>query len=252
MRVIAIANSKGGCGKTSTTFTLGSELARRGNRVLLWDADPQATLTNCFKVDFPQHQLYSDDILATDKLDITAAPVEISKNLFLIPATGGLGDIASVLSSGDNIFRIRKGLQKLASFGFDYVLLDPPGSTEIFMSAVLVATQDVLIPVRPTDNDFTTMVEFKSAIDKVRPLNPTLRVRGILFNQVITSSNNAKIYRKYLEDAGWEELVCKSTIRMATSIANAPGQGKDAIAFDPKSKASQDYKKLTEEVLSWN
>ena len=251
-RVIAIANSKGGSGKTATTFNLGCELARRGEKVLLWDIDPQASLTNCFKVELPQTQLYTDDILATEKLDVTKAPVKIGDNLYLIPATQALGGVEGLLSEGDNIQRVKRCLDRLAHMEFTYVLLDPPGSTDIFMSAALVAAKEVLIPVRPTDSDFSTMVDFKEAIEKVKTLNPQIEVKGILFNQVITSSKNQKIYRSFLEEANWSELVCKTSVRMATTVANAPGKGKDVIAFDPKSKAADDYRNLAKEVMSWN
>src|SRR3954469_19433906 len=91
MRVIAVANSKGGSGKTATVFNLGAELARRGEKVLLWDVDPQASLTDCFKVQYPAHQIYTDDALATEKIDVTQAPVQVADNLSIIPTTKALG-----------------------------------------------------------------------------------------------------------------------------------------------------------------
>jgi chromosome partitioning protein len=252
MRVIAIANSKGGSGKTATVFNLGADLARRGHKVLLWDLDPQASLSNAFKVEFRQAQLYTEDILSTEKLDPSQAPVEVSANLHLIPATSALGGVEGVLATGNNIYRVRRCLDRLAALGFDFVLLDPPGATDIFMSAALVASHDILIPTRPTDTDFATMVEFKRSIDKVKDLNPELRIRGILFNQVITSSKNARIYRGFLDDPEWSDLVCQSSIRLATNIANSTAHGKDVISLEPKSKSATDYRKLTEEILLWN
>jgi len=250
-RIIAVANSKGGSGKTATVFNLASEIARKGSKVLIWDLDPQASLTSCFGFTYPQHQLFSDDILATDKLDVSQAPVKVAENLFLIPATNGLGGLEGLLSQGENIKRVKSTLEKLSHFEFDFVILDPPGSTDIFMSAALVAATEVIIPVRPTHSDFSAMVDFKEILEKIKPLNPQLEVKGILFNQVITSSKNQSIYRKFLEDANWDNLICKSTIRMATAVANAPGVGKDVISFDPKSKPAEDYKKFAKEVLSW-
>jgi chromosome partitioning protein len=251
-RIIAVANSKGGSGKTATVFNLGSELAR-SKKVLLWDMDPQASLTNSFQVNFSQNQIYSEDILATDKIDPTSAPVKVGENLYLIPTVSqALGGLESMLQAKDNVKRAKIITQKLAHLEFDFIIIDPPGAADIFMSTALVAAQEVIIPVRPTHNDFSVMVEFKEAIEKIKPLNPEIEVKGILFNQVISSSKNYSIYRKFLEEANWDKLVCKSSIRMATSIANAPGVGKDVIAFDPKSKAAEDYQKFAKEVLSWN
>jgi chromosome partitioning protein len=253
MRVIAVANSKGGSGKTATVFNLGAELARRGEKVLLWDIDPQASLTDCFKIPYKPSQIYTEDALATDKIDVTQAPVQMCENLYIIPATQGLGGLEGTLEhSTDNLLRLRRCLDRLKHLEFSYVILDPPGSTDIFMSAALAAAQEVLIPVRPTDTDFTAMVNFKADIEKIKSINPELEVRGILFNQVITSSKNYKIYKAFLEEAKWDALVCQTSIRMATTVANAPGTGKDVISFDPKSKAADDYRALATEILLWN
>jgi chromosome partitioning protein len=253
MKVIAVANSKGGSGKTATVFNLGAELARRGEKVLLWDIDPQASLTDCFKVQYPIHQVYTDDALATDKIDVMNAPVRIEENLHIIPATKALGGLEGALEhSVDNLLRLKRCLDRLKALDFTYVLLDPPGATDIFMSAVLAAAHYVLIPVRPTDTDFTAMVTFKTDIEKMKSLNPILQVKGILFNQVITSSKNHKIYKTFLQEAQWDDLVCHASIRLSTTVANAPGLGKDVITYDPKSKAADDYRALATEVSSWN
>lgn len=253
MKTIAVANSKGGSGKTATVFNLGSELARRGENVLLWDMDPQASLTECFKVQYPSHQIYTDDVLATEKIDVTKAPIQVAPGLSLIPATKELGGLEGTLEhSVENLLRLKRSIQRLSGLGFTYVILDPPGSTDIFMSATLAAAQLVLIPVRPTDTDFSAMVTFKTDIEKMKSINPELQVRGILFNQVITASKNYQIYKSFLQEAQWDNLVCKTSIRMATTVANAPGTGKDVISFDPKSKAAEDYRSLATEVSSWN
>ena len=252
MKVIAVANSKGGSGKTATVFNLGAELARRGEKVLLWDIDPQASLTDCFKIDFPSHQIYTDDALATDRIDVIQAPVQVKENLFLIPATKGLGGLEGTLEhSTQNLLRLKRCIDRLQALDFSFVILDPPGSTDIFMSTALAAAHHVLIPVRPTDTDFSAMVTFKSDIEKIKAVNPILEVKGILFNQVITSSKNYQIYKSFLQEANWDKLVCNTSVRMATSIANAPGTGKDVITFDPRSKAADDYRSLASEVSAW-
>ena len=253
MAIIAIANSKGGSGKTATVFNLGSQLARRGHKVLLWDMDPQASLSACFKVEFPQTQVYCEDILATDKIDPNQAPVEIGTNLFVIPATEGLAGLEGQLRHTEkDLFRLKRSIERLKHLKFDYILFDPPGSTDIFMAAVLIAADQVLIPARPTDNDFTALIGFRSTVEKAKELNHELVVKGILFNQVILSSKNEAIYRSFFAGDPWEKLICKTAIRMATAVANAPGTGKDVIAFEPKSKVAEDYKSLAVEVESWN
>src|SRR5690242_11590773 len=111
MRVIALANSKGGSGKSTTIFNLSCELARRGKKILLIDMDPQASLTTCFKMSFNQSQLYLEDILATDKLNPAQAPVVVRENLFIIPTTGNLGGVEIFLKNDPA--RLKKVLDKL-------------------------------------------------------------------------------------------------------------------------------------------
>ena len=252
MKIIAIANSKGGCGKTATVLNLGAALAQAGRSTLLIDMDPQASLTEAFKLDFPQATIYTEDVLASPKVDASKAPIKVRENLYLMPATEALGGLESVLNrTPDEKFRLRDVIRRLGQ-AFDFIIIDPPGSTDIFMATVLAAAEEVMIPVRPTDTDFCTLAKFKETIDAAQTFNPKLKVRSILFNQVITSANSKKIYRGFLEGHEWESLVANPSIRMATSVATAPAAGKNIFEFDPKSKVAADYKQLASEVLAWN
>src|SRR5277367_4823112 len=161
VRTIAVANSKGGCGKTTTVLNLGAALAQSGIKTLLIDMDPQASLTEAFKVDFPQSTIYAEDMLASPKVDASRAPLLVRENLYLIPATEALGGLESILSrTAEDKYRLRDAITRLGQ-AFDFIIIDPPGSTDIFMATVLAAAEQVIIPVRPTDTDFCTLAKFK-------------------------------------------------------------------------------------------
>ena len=250
MNVIAIANSKGGSGKTTTLFNLIAEISRRCQKVLALDLDPQASLTKAYKQAFPEDQIYLEDLLSTDKLDPQRAIVSINEFLHIIPSTKDLEGCEYHLTK--DAYRLRKIIQKIGSNNYEYIFIDAPGTTDVFMGAVLSAADELIIPVRPSDFDLSALVDFKDKITQVKEtVNPSLKVRGLLFNQVITSSKNAALYRDLLQDDELGRSLLKSTIRMSTAIQNSPSFGQDIGHKQPKSDAAKDFRTLADEVLSW-
>ncbi len=254
MKTLAIANSKGGSGKTTTSFNLGHELVRLGKKVLMVDFDPQASLTHSFKVEFPQDQIYIEDLVSKGgqgRLNAAQAIVEPKPNLFLIPSTGALGNLESELKGPAGLVRLRETLKGVAHLGFDLILIDPPGSSDVFMSMSLLASDEVLIPARPTDTDISTLNEFVPFVEEHRALNPVLRIRGILLNQVQSSSKNGQFYLDRLREIGLGDLICRSSIRSAIDAANSLAYGQSSSEHKPKAAVSKDYQELAQEVSSW-
>jgi chromosome partitioning protein len=254
MKILAVANSKGGSGKTTNTFNIGCELHRLGLRVCLIDFDPQASLTHCFKIELPQTQVYIEDVVSKagfGRLSIQQAIVEIKPGLSLIPSTGALGNIENDLRAIGGMLRLKQVLSTLSAEQFDIVLIDPPGSSDIFMTLTLLAAREILIPIRPTDTDLATLEDFIGFINEHQALNPDLRVRGILLNQVQGSSKNGQFYMDRLKSSGLGDLVLNSTIRTAIDAANSIAYGKPSSEYKPKSAVSQDFKNVAKEIASW-
>jgi chromosome partitioning protein len=254
MKTLTVANSKGGSGKTTTAFNLGHELARLGKRILMVDFDPQGSLTHSFKVELPQNQIYIEDLVSKagqGRLNIADAILEIKPNLYLIPSTGALGNLESELKGPAGLVRLREALKGVAHLGFDAILIDPPGSSDVFMSMSLLAAQEVIIPARPTDTDISTLSEFVPFIEEHRALNPDLKIRGILLNQVQSSSKNGQFYLDRLRQIGLGDLLFKSSIRSAIDAANSLAYGQSSSEHKPKAPVSKDYQALAQEVFPW-
>ena len=254
MKIITVANSKGGSGKTTTSFNLAHELAAMGKKVLLVDFDPQASLTNCFKIELPQDQIYIEDLVSKNgygKLSITASIVGIKEGIYLVPTTGALGNLEGELKGATGLIKLREVLKGLNNLAFDVVIIDPPGSSDIFMTMALVASNEVIIPTRPTDTDISTLTEFVPFIEEHKALNPQLKISGILLNQTQSSSKNAAFYLNKLKELGVGDLIFKSQIRSAIDAANSIAYGKSSSEYKPKSSVSQDYKSFAKEVAKW-
>ena len=254
MKIFTIANSKGGSGKTTTAFNLGHELVRLNKKVLMIDFDPQASLTNCFKVDFDQHQIYIEDLISKagyGKLNIREAIVEPKEGLFLVPTTGVLGNLDGELKGPTGLIKLREVLKGLTGLGFDAVIIDPPGTSDVFMAMALLAADEVLIPAKPTDLDITSLKEFVPFVEEHKALNPKLIIRGIILNQTQNSSKNAAFYLEQLKELGLGDLIFKSTIRSAVDAANSIAYGQSSTEHKPKAPVSKDFQEFAKEVAQW-
>ena len=255
-KVIAIANQKGGVGKTTTTVNLGVGLVQKGKRVLLIDADPQGSLTVCLG--------YRDP----DKLDTTLATI-ISKfinDVPLDPEEGILHHVEGVDFMPANIDLAGTELTLVATMGrenmlsqyidevrtkYDYILIDCPPSLGMLTINALKAANSVIIPVQAEFLPAKGMALLMQTITKVRKqLNPSLEIGGILLNLVMARTNLAKDIAFMIErDFKGKVNIFKSTIPRAVSAAEVSATGTSMFAFDPLNKVTEAYKKLTEEVL---
>lgn len=253
MKIITIANSKGGSGKTTTVFNLGCALEKLGNKVVVIDFDPQNGLTNNFKnVEFKQDQIYIADLIALpSRLNVNNAIVWISKNLGLIPAGPNLENISHYIATAKdeaNAYKLKNILSQLSN-DIDFVLIDSIGSKDDYLVEALCAANEVIIPVNPTSQDFDVLPDFLEAIEKIKDaFHPALEIKSLVFNRVQAQTKAKEIYLGFIKDHPIANKVAKTMIRQATSVGMSGGAGKSIFEYDPKNKAAQDYLNLAKEI----
>lgn len=243
MKIISIANHKGGVGKTTSVLNIGAGLSRSGRRVLLIDLDPQMNLSQGLGIQEPERSIY-DTLSGKSKL----SPVEVSENLFLVPSSFELKNLESefVNRIGGQV-RLRKVLSEVE--GFDFVLIDCPPSLGLLTINSFATSQEVLVPLTPEYYSVQGIVNLRQAIEEVRDtLNPELRLSGIL----ITLFNRQKIVHRDIVSTiehSFGDIVFKTRIRSSVAIEEAPYQGLDIFRYAPKSNGAKDYEKVCQEFL---
>ena len=135
---------------------------------------------------------------------------------------------------------------------FDYCLIDTPPSLSSFVELSLVAANEILLPLKANEIDVKATEKFLNTVDAIKDINPNLSVSGIVFTMIKKGSKSQEIYTKMFVGHELEEKVCETKIRDTVKLGLSSTKGADIFSFDPKGIGSQDYKKLAQEVLTWN
>jgi chromosome partitioning protein len=249
-RIIAIANQKGGVGKTTTAVNLAASLAAAERRVLAVDADPQGNLTSglgrksresrpsVYEALIEQRPL-SELMIPTDLEHLTLVPSD--RNL-----TGAEVELVPLLARE---FRLREALAPVAG-GYDYVLIDCPPSLGLLTVNALAAAQRVLIPLQCEYYALEGVSELVATLERVkRVLNPDLEVEGVLLTMVDERTNLTQQViqevRRHFKDQVFETQVPRSV-----RLAEAPSFGKPVLLYDIRSKGAEAYLQLARELMS--
>jgi chromosome partitioning protein len=250
-RVVAVANQKGGVGKTTTAINLAASLAAADQRVLLIDVDPQANLTSGVGrkgQSGPQGTVY--DALTGDSIDaglfITSTGLP---SLDLIPADRTLtgAEIEMVTLPGREE-RLRRLIVK-AREEYDYVFVDCPPSLGLLTLNALVAADSVLIPLHCEYFALEGLADLVTTIRRVRAgLNPALDIEGVLLTMVDERTNLGQQVAKDVRGF-FKEKVFRTVIPRNIRLGEAPSHGMPAILYDVKSRGAEAYVALAREVL---
>ena len=249
MTVLALTLQKGGVGKTSTTLTLGVELAKLGAKVLLVDLDPQSNLTQAMGYDPVKITSSVYEVMLTPEHGIDHARITTRHGVDLIPATLTLAG-AEVVFSG----RIGRELLLRTALAerrqdYDYVLIDTPPSLGVFTVNALAAADEVLGPLQAHVLALKAMPQLEETMRLVRQLNPPLRLGGV----VLTMVSPRTMLTQAIEDEArqqYGDLVFKSTIPLTIKMAEAPASGEPIGAYAPDSSAARAYRALAREVTA--
>src|SRR3954451_1443760 len=246
--VIAVANQKGGVGKTTTTANLGAALARKGNRVLLIDMDPQGNLTSAVGVSKSAEHTVADALLDHHQ-PLPAVRVETGNGcLDVTPATLSLASAeAALMNKLGREQRLRDQIARHA-VAYDFVLIDTPPSLGLLTINALVAADRVLIPTEARFFSLQGLQMIEESIEEVLYLNPKLKVIGILLSKLDRRLREEKQVSDYLRER-WGALVFETEVRTSSKVLEASSAGKTVFGYLGAERAAENYARLAEEVL---
>lgn len=255
-KVIAIANQKGGVGKTTTTFNLGVGLARAGKKVLLIDCDPQGDLTIC--CGYPDNDEIDvtiasimQKVVGDESLNFDEGIIHQAEGVDLLPANIELSGLDLQLVSTMNRERVLSTYIEQMKDKYEYILLDCMPSLGMITINAFAAADSIIIPVQAHYLPLKGMTQLMKTIGKVqKQINPKLKIDGIVLTLVAEKTNLAKTTEQTIREYYGSKLkVFDSKIPLAIKCAEISVVGKSIFQYGGRSKVARAYENFTKEVL---
>lgn len=246
-KIIAIANHKGGVGKTTSVASIGLGLSLKGYKVLLLDLDAQANLTSFFLQETEEDRatIY-DSLIAGKPLPVS----EVGKNLYLVPSGLEMARAEGDLNGKIARERLLNLLLEPVKDEYDYILIDCPPSLGIVTTNAFVASTDIYVPLTAEALPLKGMRMLEEYIGAIRVIRKDLRITGVFITRY-NNRNLNNVVDSQIKKA-YEGVVFETKVRENISLAEVPLCGGNIFEYAPTSNGANDYRILTEEIIARN
>jgi chromosome partitioning protein len=249
--VIAVANQKGGVGKSTTAVSLGASLAELGRAVLVVDLDPQGNASTGLGIRHEAREVTVYDVLAAEAPIAGAIVPTPVPNLFAIPSTIDLaGAEIELVSQFSRELRLRKAIEPLKQGAYDYIFLDCPPSLGLLTVNALAAAEELIVPIQCEYYALEGLGQLLRNVRLVQQnVNPSLHLTGIVMTmydpRTRLSEQVVQEVRRYFGERVYDTVIPR-TVR----LSEAPGFGQPITVYDPKSRGAESYRELAREVAA--
>ena len=249
VKIISVANQKGGVGKTTTTINLATSLSAINKKILLIDADPQGNASTGIGISYENRSPNLYDLIVNEFLDLSSIKKTIVPGLDIITANTNLAASEIELAEVKNReFVISNLLSKVE--GYDYILIDCPPALGLLTINALVASNSIIIPLQ---SEFFALEGISSLVNSIELIrenfNPNLVIEGILLTMVDKRNSLSSLVEKDVRNH-FGQTVYKTTIPRNVKISEAPSHGKPAIIYDVNCSGSMAYIGLAREIMN--